>query len=99
MRDFDYGEKLPNGQFSDHPTNIGEQFVQPIRHVYVHDRCGVETRMKGEGLAETYATNPGFYTTTFCVGCRDYFPVTEFKWAADGVRLDEVKGEPGVVLD
>ena len=57
-------------------------FVRPVRTAYVHDKCGVLTTM-GMALAETYARDPGFYSGTFCVGCRAHFPVGadgEFTW-------------------
>jgi hypothetical protein len=57
-------------------------FVRPVRRSYVHDKCGVVTTM-GQALAETYAREPGFYSGTFCVGCRAHFPVGadgEFTW-------------------
>lgn len=57
-------------------------FVRPVRRSYVHAKCGVVTTM-GQALAETYARDPGFYSGTFCVGCRAHFPVGadgEFTW-------------------
>lgn len=61
-------------------------FVRPVRHSYVHDKCGAVTTMN-QALAETYARQPSFYTGTFCVGCRAHFPVGaagEFTW--DGTQ-------------
>lgn len=52
-------------------------FVRPVRRSYVHETCGVETTM-GQAIAETYARDPHFYGGTYCVGCRDHFPVGEF---------------------
>ena len=51
-------------------------FVRPVRRSYVHERCGTVTTM-GQAIAETYARNPKFYGGTYCVGCRDHFPVGE----------------------
>ena len=51
-------------------------FVRPVRRSYVHDKCGVLTTMS-LALAETYASNPYFYSGTFCAGCRAHFPVGE----------------------
>jgi hypothetical protein len=45
--------------------------------------CGTVTTM-GRELSETYARNPHFYGSTYCVGCRMHRPVTEFVWTADG---------------
>ena len=54
--------------------------------------CGTETRM-GLAIAETYAREPKYYGSTFCVRCRAHFPVAEFKWVgADGRATDEILG-------
>ena len=55
-------------------------FVRPVRYTYVHEKCGVATTMRGQGLAETYARDPKFYGATWCVGCKAHLPVGEFKW-------------------
>jgi hypothetical protein len=63
-------------------------FVRPIRRTYVHLKCGVATTMS-TALAETYARTPSFYGGTFCVGCKDHFPVGEngqFIWD-DGTKV------------
>ena len=66
----------------------GKGFVRPVRRTYVHTKCGAATTM-GTALAETYARDPKFYTGTFCVGCREHFPVGEggeFVWD-DGTKV------------
>lgn len=56
-------------------------FVRPVRTAYLHSKgCGVETRMN-RVIAETYARDPKFYGSTFCCGCGEHFPVTEFTWS------------------
>lgn len=63
-------------------------FVRPVRRTYVHETCGVATSM-GQALSETYARDPGFYNGTFCISCRDHFPVGkdgEFVWD-DGTKV------------
>ncbi len=58
-------------------------FVRTVRDSYVHEKCGSLTRMSRQ-IAETYARDPGFYGSTFCVACCDHFPVGEhgeFTWA------------------
>lgn len=57
-------------------------FVRPVRKMYTHTKCGSHTSM-GLALAETYARDPKYYGATFCVGCRNHFPVSEFTWADD----------------
>lgn len=64
-------------------------FIRPVRNSYVHEKCGVETRM-GDALAETYARDPFFYGGTFCVSCRNHFPVGpkgEFVWAGTDIKV------------
>lgn len=51
-------------------------FVRPVRRTYQHQKCGALTTM-GQAIAETYAREPRFYSGTFCVECRDHFPVGE----------------------
>ncbi len=81
--DPDLHVKKDNGQYKKHivTENTGT-YIRPIRTKYIHDTCGVETVM-GEDIAKTYAKDPTFYGSTFCVGtkCKDYFPVGEFKWS------------------
>lgn len=62
-------------------------FVRPVRRSYVHVGCGTVTTM-GRALAETYARDPSFYGSTYCVHCSMHKPVAEFRW--DGT--DEVVG-------
>lgn len=51
--------------------------------------CGVLTRMP-QACAETYAREPGYYGSTFCCGCGDYFKVGrdgEFVWDGTEERV------------
>ena len=64
-------------------------FVRPVRHTYIHEKCGVPTSM-GQALAETYARDPKFYSGTFCTHCKAHFPVGadgEFVWKDDGTKV------------
>lgn len=54
-------------------------FVRQVRQSYVHKACGTSTRM-GLAIAETYARNPKFYGSTYCVHCQKHLPVSEFLW-------------------
>jgi hypothetical protein len=61
-------------------------FVRPVRRSYVHQTCGAVTTMS-QDIAETYARNPGFYGSTYCVRCRMHRPVGadgEFQWDVPG---------------
>lgn len=61
---------------------IAKGFVRPLRRSYIHKKCGVETKMDSK-LCETYARDPSFYGSTYCVSCRMHLPVQEFRWAED----------------
>lgn len=54
-------------------------FVRPVRRTYMHKTCGTTTTM-GSALAETYARDPSFYSGTFCVHCKEHFPLDQFVW-------------------
>jgi len=41
--------------------------------------CGGKTIMARE-ISETYARNPGFYGSTWCVNCKKHIDVNEFIW-------------------
>lgn len=61
------------------PAERAKGFVKPYRDSYVHNVCGVNTKM-GPSLSETYARDPYFYSGTFCVGCGAHFPLDQFRW-------------------
>src|SRR5437868_14439115 len=80
------------------PEERAKGFVKPLRRSYVHAfpseinrqvGCGGETTM-GLAIAETYARNPRFYSGTFCVHCKQHFPLNQFTWDGGG----ELHGEP-----
>lgn len=54
-------------------------FRRPVRRTYVHSTCGGATTMS-LSIAETYARDPSFYGSTYCVGCSMHLPVAEFTW-------------------
>jgi hypothetical protein len=72
------------------PEERAKGFVQAVRNSYIHQKCGVVTRMGGS-LAETYARNPWFYSGTFCVGCSTHFPLDEFVWDGTDESLDPLE--------
>lgn len=55
-------------------------FVRPYRDTYLHNTCRTTTTM-GRAIAETYARDPGFYSGTFCVNCKQHFPLDQFVWS------------------
>lgn len=75
------------GQHEDHWVLSEEErvkgFVRPVRRTYKHTRCSARTMMP-LAIAETYARDPKFYGATFCVYCKEYFPVDQFVWVDDG---------------
>lgn len=70
------------GQYKDYYIlcdNERKELIRPIRTKYIHQRCGELTTMNKK-IAETYAVNPKFYGSTFCVHCGKHYPVSEFRW-------------------
>lgn len=66
----------------------GKGFVRPVRTSYTHEVCGTDTTMARD-IAETYAREPGFYGSTYCVACAKHRPVGaegEFVWP-DGSKV------------
>lgn len=71
------------------PDGLRQDLIRPVRRTYVHLKCGVATTM-AQKIAETYAANPTFYGGTYCVACKEHFPVGadgEFIWDADGTKV------------
>lgn len=85
------------------PAERAKGFVRPVRTAYVHvglnpemhgtvlvkrgERgCGHRTEMSRD-IAETYARDPGFYSGTFCVSCREHRPLNEFFWEGTAERV------------
>lgn len=48
--------------------------------------CGGLTKMS-EPISETYARNPSFYSSTYCVHCKKHIPVHEFVWDGTNERV------------
>lgn len=68
-------------------------FVRPVRTQYVHAKelggCGAVTWMN-QAIAETYASQPDYYTGTYCGNCRGHFPVGpsgQFYWDGTTERV------------
>jgi hypothetical protein len=70
------------------PPEARAAVVRPVRASYVHEVCGAQTYMSAE-IAQTYAADPAFYGSTYCVRCQMHRPVGpegEFVWA-DGTKV------------
>lgn len=58
--------------------------------------CGGLTLINSKEIAETYAADPEFYGSTFCMHCNKHLPVHEFVWF-DGTQvgsIPNIKEEP-----
>lgn len=78
-------QKKPNGQNEAYLVLPDEErsrkwHARPVRREYAHRTCQTTTTM-GSEIAETFARDPKFYSSTFCVKCSKHFPVSEFVWA------------------
>lgn len=72
--------------FEVYPENMAPETGRYWTAEQLKTGCGAETRM-ARSIAETYARDPKFYGSTYCVGCRMHRPVAEFIWSADGSVL------------
>jgi hypothetical protein len=80
--------KRSDGTPADSSSVLGTFWTQ-ARLDSVGKGCGTVTTM-GRALSETYARDPHFYGSTYCVGCQMHRPVGpagEFVWEADGERV------------
>jgi len=68
-------------------TEIDKGFVKPYRTSYVHLTCNKATSINTK-IAETYATDPYFYSSTYCCHCSMHRPLKEFIWSPDGESMD-----------
>lgn len=66
--------------------DLKKGFIRPVRESYIHTRCGGLTTM-GRKISETYATDPTFYGSTFCIDCKEHFPVDEFTWSGTDIKV------------
>lgn len=86
--EFDYGEKLDDGQYENHPTIDDGEFEYPLRFKYEHTDCGGVTSL-AKNIAESLARDPDYYSKTFCANCGDYYSLDEFEWVEDGETVGE----------
>ena len=70
----------------DDGTSILGMFWTQDRLDNANQGCGVATIM-GQALAETYARDPKFYSSTFCCGCGTHLPLDEFVWDGTAERV------------
>ncbi len=74
-------------------------FVRPVRLSYWHTVCGTITTMS-RAIAETYARQPDFYGSTYCVRCGMHRPVGadgEFYWCdLDNLETQAPSRQPKV---
>lgn len=87
LRYQDYGyikfEAYPEDSIeSNNGTSSGRYWTDAM----LKSGCGTTTKM-GRDLSETYARDPEFYGSTFCVRCNVHRPVAEFVWTMDGLRV------------
>jgi hypothetical protein len=70
---------------TDDDTVIGRFWTQEQLDK-VGSGCDTATTMS-IAIAETYAVEPGFYGSTYCVGCSKHLPVNEFVWSGTQERV------------
>lgn len=93
LRDLTQDEKEALGKFNyvsyeEYPESMSPNVGRYWTSEQLTSGCGSVTKM-GLAIAETYARDPKYYGSTFCVGCRKHLPVEEFAWEPDGGVLGE----------
>lgn len=82
-----YEEKYGYVKFEEYPQSerplVGRFWTQKQLD---EKGCGYVTTMD-RSISETYARNPRFYGSTYCVYCGKHRPVAEFIWTADGEKV------------
>ena len=71
--DEDYIGFIPSGNKD---SSILGRFITKSN---IRKGCGTLTTMN-QTIAETYARDPKFYSSTYCCGCQKHLPVKEFTW-------------------
>jgi len=66
---------------------LSKGYVKPYRTSYKHLTCGTITTMN-EKISATYAKDPWFYGSTYCVYCSMHRPLIEFTWEPDGESMN-----------
>jgi hypothetical protein len=64
-------------------------YLRPVRYAYKHLACGFQTTITSS-IAETYARDPKFYSGTYCVNCREHFPIGpngQFVWSGTDIKV------------
>jgi hypothetical protein len=78
----------PNPDYPERSAILGRYWTQ----AQLDQRgCGTTTTM-GRALSETYARDPSFYGSTYCVHCSMHRPVREFRWIEAGGARGPVVG-------
>lgn len=79
----DYGYVL----YEEYPKDSGSSVLGRYwtQDQLLSSGCQLSTKMTVE-IAETYARNPKFYGSTYCVHCRMHRPLEEFAWL-DGTKV------------
>jgi hypothetical protein len=83
-RQYDYVlyEEYPDGSDEKRGAVMGRFWTRE----QLESGCQTITSM-GRAIAETYARDPKFYHSTYCVTCRQHFPVEEFVWVGTNERV------------
>ena len=61
-------------------------YLMPYEDTYKHLTCGGTTTM-GASIAATYAADPWFYGSTYCVHCRKHCALEEFVWNGTNISM------------
>lgn len=96
MSGFDYGHKLPDGQYERHPQLPEDKRVkltspEHLKYSVIIHKGGVKpckrtTQMPLE-VTESLLTDPNYYRGMFCIVCGAYFSIDQFVFWKNGQPL------------
>lgn len=66
-------------------TYLTQKGKDSYKNGYING-CGTSTTM-GRAISETYARDPKFYGSTYCVHCGKHYPVEEFVWEGTNEKV------------
>ena len=75
-------EEYPEGS----PERVGAVVGRYWSKAKLASGCQTVTSMN-RAIAETYARDPKFYGSTFCLACQKHLPVSEFVWQGTDERV------------
>ena len=83
-------EAMDDFQNEDGPEQVDQRRRIPTGRVYVHTRCGGQTRVSGGDY--THICDPFWpCTSTYCCQCTGFVPLSKVRWADTGEAVSDYR--------